>query len=687
MQPLTNSLANASSPYLIQHKDNPVHWQRWSDEVFLRAKAENKPVLLSVGYAACHWCHVMAHESFEDARIAGLMNELFINVKVDREEHPEVDAIYQQALAVMGGQGGWPLTMFLTPDGEPYWGGTYFPPAERYGRPGFDSVLMQIAQLFHDDKERVDKNRTAITEALEKLSNETAGDSLPAALPEAVAKKLVRQVDPFSGGIGEAPKFPQSPAVEVLLRAFLRTGLQPYRQAVQTTLIHMMEGGIYDHLGGGFARYSVDEVWLVPHFEKMLYDNAGLLDLMALWHQLTGNALTARRLRETADWAVREMQLDGGGFGSTYDADSEGEEGKFYVWTLDEVTALLGGEDGAFFAAQYDVTERGNFEGRAILNRLHQPGEVDEDTEARLTPLRDVLFKARSKRIWPGFDDKVLADWNGLMIAALVRVAEALDEPAYVEAAIRAFDFVTSTQLVEGRLRHAWREGVLSNNELLEDYANLAFAALRLFEHTGESRFLDHAQRFTQTLDDHFWDDERGGYFMTPHDAKGLITRPRPISDQAVPAGNGTMMHVLTHLGALTGKPNYAARAHKIVKGFAREFERNPFGPATFINGFEALNRPIQIVLVGERGKPDFDALLRVARQACIPDKIMLAVDETDTLPAFHPAKGKTRVDGKAAAFVCIGQSCSLPVTEAGDLSEILSPQNLWSQSQSRRVS
>jgi len=680
MEPLSNQLAKASSPYLIQHKDNPVHWQVWSEDVFLRAKAENKPVLLSVGYAACHWCHVMAHESFEDARIAGLMNDLFINVKVDREEHPEVDAIYQQALALMGGQGGWPLTMFLTPEGEPYFGGTYFPPTERYGRPGFDAVLSQLAQLFHQDKERVETNRKAIVEALDKLANETAGDTLPQGLNEAVARKLVRQVDPFWGGIGDAPKFPQSPAMELLLRAFLRTGQQPYRQAVQTTLIHMMEGGIYDHLGGGFARYSVDDQWLVPHFEKMLYDNAGLLELMALWHQLTGDRLTARRMRETADWTVREMQLEGGGFGSTYDADSEGEEGKFYVWSVDEITALLGEDDGAFFAAHYDVTERGNFEGHTILNRLHQPGEVEDDTEARLKPLREILFKARSKRIWPGFDDKVLADWNGLMIAALVRVAEALGEPAYVEAAIRAYDFVTTTQMVDGRIRHAWRNGVLSNNELLEDYANLSMAALRLFEHTSEPRFLDDAERFTHVLDEHFWDTERGGYFMTPHDAKGLITRPRPISDQAVPAGNGTMMHVLSHLGALTGKPNYAARAHKIVKGFAKEFERNPFGPATFLNGFEALNRPIQIVLVGEPGEPGFDALRSVTRKAAIPDKIVMAVSETGALPTFHPAKGKDKVDGKPSAFVCIGQSCSLPVTDADDLQELLSPQNLWSQ-------
>ena len=685
MQPLNNDLAQASSPYLIQHKDNPVHWQRWSDEVFDRARAENKPVLLSVGYAACHWCHVMAHESFEDERIAGLMNELFINVKVDREEHPEVDAIYQQALSLMGAQGGWPLTMFLTPDGEPYWGGTYFPPAERYGRPGFDTVLTEIARVFHQDKDQVDNNRTAIKDALDKLSNDTAGDKLPVGLPDAIANKLVRQVDPFHGGIGHAPKFPQTPAVELLLRAYLRTGLDPYRSAVKVTLLHMMEGGLYDHLGGGFARYSVDEEWLVPHFEKMLYDNAQLLDLMALWHQATGDALTARRLRETADWALREMQLEGGGFGATYDADSEGEEGKFYVWSLDEISSILGNREAALFAAHYGVTERGNFEGHTILNRLAHPGETDEEMEQTLSVMRRKLFDVRKTRVWPGFDDKVLADWNGLMIAALVRVADTLDAPAYVDAAIRAFDFVTTTMMVDGRLRHAWREGVLSNNELLEDYANMALGAVRLYERTNEARFLEAARQFTGLLDTHFWDSERGGYYMTPHDAKGLIARPRPISDQAVPAGNGTMMHVLTHLHGLTGTPDYQARAMKIAAGFAREFEKNPFGPTTFINGYEAAGRPIAIVLAGDPGTPDFDALQAVARKACVPDKIMMAVRETDTLPAFHPAKGKARQDGQATAFVCVGQSCSLPVTDAADLATLLTPENLWPQPQTRR--
>ncbi|HYH22589.1 MAG TPA: thioredoxin domain-containing protein [Azospirillum sp.] len=667
-----NLLGQETSPYLLQHKDNPVHWMPWGDAAFARARTEGKPILLSVGYAACHWCHVMAHESFENPEIAALMNALFVNVKVDREERPDVDHIYQSALALLGQHGGWPLTMFLTPDGEPFWGGTYFPPAPRYGRPGFGEVLRGVAETYRREPEKIGRNVTALKDALSTLADNRAGEGVDPHVINHVAERLLREVDTVHGGIGHAPKFPQVPLFELLWRAALRTGNGACRQAVVTTLTHMCQGGIYDHLGGGFARYSVDEAWLVPHFEKMLYDNAQLLDLLTLVWQETREPLFEARVRETVAWVLREMVAEGGGFASTLDADSEGEEGKFYVWSAAEVDRLLGA-DAALFRRWYDVTGAGNFEGHSILNRLNHLPLADDATETTLANLRGVLFDARADRVRPGWDDKVLADWNGLMVTALANAGMAFDEPTWIEAARRAFTFVRTRMTVDGRLFHSWRAGQRKHAATLDDYANMARAALALYEATGNPAMIAEAEALAAVLDRHYWDTERGGYFLTADDAGNLIVRTKGAHDAATPSGNGTMVGVHARLWLLTGNDTHRIRADALVTAFAGELERNFFPLPTFLNAVEFLNAATQVVIVGD---PDADAtraLRRTVLDRSLPNRILASVPPGAALPASHPAQGKGMLDGKPTAYVCSGMACSAPVTDAAALADTLS--------------
>ena len=667
-----NLLGQETSPYLLQHKDNPVHWMPWGEGAFARAKAEDKPILLSVGYAACHWCHVMAHESFENPEIAALMNDLFVNVKVDREERPDVDHIYQSALALLGQHGGWPLTMFLTPAGEPFWGGTYFPPAPRYGRPGFAEVLRGVAETYRREPEKIDRNVTALRDALSTLADNRTGDGVDPRIIDHVAERLLNEVDMAHGGIGRAPKFPQVPLFELLWRAALRTGKDTYRRAVLTTLTHMCQGGIYDHLGGGFARYSVDEAWLVPHFEKMLYDNAELLDLLTLVWQDTGEPLFEMRVRETVAWVLREMVAEGGAFASTLDADSEGEEGKFYVWSEAEVDRLLG-TDAPLFKRWYDVTGAGNFEGHTILNRLDHLALGDAETETRLANLRGVLFDARADRVRPGWDDKVLADWNGLMIAALANAGMAFDEPAWIDAARRAFTFVRTRMTVDGRLFHSWRAGQRRHPATLDDYANMARAALALYEATGNPATIAEAEALAAVLDKHYWDGERGGYFLTADDAGDLIVRTKSAHDAATPSGNGTMVGVHARLWLLTGDEAHRTRADALVTAFAGELERNFFPLPTYLNAIELLNAATQVVIVGDPNAEGTRTLRRAVLGRSLPNRVLVSVPPGAALPDGHPAQGKGMLDGRPTAYVCSGMACSAPVTDAAALADTLS--------------
>ena len=662
-----NLLGAESSPYLLQHRDNPVHWRPWGPAALAEAKAAGKPILLSVGYSACHWCHVMAHESFEDDETAALMNALFVNIKVDREERPDLDTIYQRALALMGQQGGWPLTMFLTPDGEPFWGGTYFPVEPRFGRPGFKEVLRLIDRTWRDDHDKVDKNRTALVEALRGTARSKPGEMITDAQTENMALSLLREVDGRHGGIGGAPKFPQCGMLELLWRSYRRTGSRLMKTAVVLTMERMAQGGIYDHLGGGFARYSTDGRWLAPHFEKMLYDNAQLLDLLCHAWQDTGEPLFAARAAETAGWVLREMRTGEGAFASALDADSEGEEGRFYVWDEAEIDAALGA-DSAFFKAVYDVDAGGNWEGRTILNRLSAPKTDEAIDEARLARLRAVLFERRASRPRPGWDDKVLADWNGLMIAALANAAMVFDEPEWLAAARAAFDHVAGDMAAGARLRHSARHGRSKEVEFLDDYAEMARAALMLAEVTGEGAYLERARGWVSILDAHYWDDAEGGYFYVPDDAETGITRTKTAHDAATPAGNGTMVGVLARLYFLTGEAAYRARAEALVRAFSGELERNFASLATLVNGSELPRRAVQIVVLGARRSADTRALLDAVFATSLPNRVLSVHAPGAALPAGHPAAGKGLHEGRATAYVCVGPVCSLPLTEAARL-------------------
>ncbi|TXH39263.1 MAG: thioredoxin domain-containing protein [Rhodospirillaceae bacterium] len=668
----TNRLALEVSPYLLQHQHNPVDWWPWGEAALAEARRQNKPILLSVGYAACHWCHVMAHESFEDPTIAGLMNELFINIKVDREERPDLDAIYQQALALLGQQGGWPLTMFLLPDGRPFWGGTYFPPASRWGRPGFTDILRFIAETYATERESVGKNVEALGEAMRKLSRPQTGDAVTPDILDRIAQRLVQEVDTIDGGIKGAPKFPQVPIFRGFWQAWQRNADPALKDAVIVTLDAMCQGGIYDHLGGGFARYSTDGKWLVPHFEKMLYDNAELIGLLTLVWQETRSPLYAARVAETVSWLEREMlaEADDTGdraFAASLDADSEGVEGKFYVWQETEIDALLGHE-ASLFKRHYDVSGSGNWEETNVLNRRAARIDSSEADEQTLTLLRGKLLAARNQRVRPGWDDKVLADWNGLMIAALAGAATAFNRPPWLEYARGAFRFIERHMMKDGRLYHAWRNGKLGSVAMLDDHAHLARAALLLQEATGDKAYRDQAERLVALLDRHFWDDAEGGYFTTADDVADVIIRQKGAADQATPNGNGVMVEVLSRLYHLTGKADYARRAMQLITAFSGEINRNFFPLATYLNAIDYHLHCLQIVLVGARDNAGTDALLDVLRDYSLPTALLQRVSPDEALPPHHPAQGKEMIDGRPTIYLCRGQTCSLPISDPAAL-------------------
>jgi hypothetical protein len=673
---MRNNLDRETSPYLLQHKDNPVHWQAWSRETLATAQQQDKPILLSVGYAACHWCHVMAHESFENDGTAALMNELYVNVKVDREERPDLDTIYQSALALLGQPGGWPLTMFLTPAGQPFWGGTYFPPAARYGRPGFPDVLRKIAAVYREQPAQVTQNVEALREALGRLATPQQGGAIPLDVIVRAAEQLLPEVDPVHGGVGQAPKFPQTPVLEMMWRAWKHGGNAQLRDAVTLTLTRMSQGGIYDHLGGGFARYSVDAEWLAPHFEKMLYDNAQLIDLLTLAWQETKAPLFRARVEESVAWVLREMRAAADarghrGFASSLDADSEHEEGKFYVWSESEVDATLG-VHAPLFKSVYDVTAEGNWEGHNILNRIANPELRDDETEARLLGSRASLFAMRELRVRPGWDDKVLADWNGLMIAALANAAQVFEQSLWADAAVEAFDFITGSLVVEGRLRHSWRDGRAKHAATLDDHAQLCRAALALHEATGDARYLRQAQEWVALLDRHYWDPNGGGYFFSADDTTDVILRTKNAADQATPSGNGTLVGVLARLFHLTGEDRYRARADETVGAFSGELQRNFFSLATLLNNNELLQAAQQIVIIGTRDAADTRALAAAVYGRSLPNRILAFIAPAEQLPPGHPAAGKTQVNGQATAYVCRGTTCSLPITSPAGLSQAL---------------
>ena len=656
-----NRLAQATSPYLLQHKHNPVDWWQWGPEALAEARRSNRPILLSVGYAACHWCHVMAHESFEDEKTARLMNELFVNIKVDREERPDIDQIYMNALHILGEQGGWPLTMFLTPAGEPVWGGTYFPNTSRYGRPAFTDILHEVSRLFREEPEKIEQNRAALLARLAEKARPAGKVTVGASELDAAAGQIGNMFDPINGGLRGAPKFPQPAMLEMLWRAGMRTGDARFFDMVQHSLERMSAGGIYDHLGGGFSRYSVDDRWLVPHFEKMLYDNAQLLELLALAFQRSGNPVFRARALETVGWLEREMTTQEGGFCASLDADSEGEEGKFYVWSKQEIEEVLGAKNAAYFAAFYDVSAEGNFEGHNILNRINDLPRSIED-EHRLAMLRPMLHKKRETRVRPGLDDKILADWNGLMMAALVNAGVILDRPGWLTLAARAFAFVAQQMVQNQRLGHSWRAGKLRFPGLASDFAAMIRAALALYEATGERAYLERALAWQGAFDVHYADPDTGGYYLSADDADDLLLRPHSTQDDATPNPNAVAAGNLVRLAVLSGDDRWRAQADRLIEGILSTAERNLFGHVALLNALDLRLCGAEIVVTG----PDADRLAQAALKLPFLDRIVLRAGSAAELPAAHPAQDKIKASAGNAAFVCVGERCSLPVTEAG---------------------
>ncbi|HEX6460539.1 MAG TPA: thioredoxin domain-containing protein [Thermoleophilaceae bacterium] len=647
---MANRLAQETSPYLLQHQDNPVDWYPWGEEALARARAEDKPILVSIGYSACHWCHVMEHESFEDEQTAAEMNERFVCIKVDREERPDVDAIYMEACQAMTGQGGWPLNVFLTPDQVPFYAGTYFPPEPRHGMPAWRQVLMAIDEAWRT-------RRAEIEEASERIVQRLSGGALlkpseeeldPGLLDRAL-DTLRGSFDPANGGFGGAPKFPPASAIEFLLR-------RGETDMSSKTLFAMAGGGMYDQIGGGFARYSVDAHWIVPHFEKMLYDNALLARAYLHGWQVTGEPLFERVCRETLDWALREMQAPEGGFYSALDADSEGVEGKFYVWTLDEVRDALGSDADAAIAA-LGMSERGNFEGKNIPVRA---GELAPE-------LRRRLYDVRAERVWPGLDDKRLTAWNALMISALAEAGAVLAEPRYVDAARGCAAFILDTMRdPRGHLLRTFKDGRAHLNAYLEDHAYLLEALLTLYESTFEPRWFAAARELADQTIERFADEERGGFFETSSDHEQLVARRQDLEDNPIPAGNSSAAYGLLRLGALTGEHEYERRAEGVLQLLHELAPRHPQAFAHLLQALDfRLAQTQEVALAGG----DTTELERVVRSKFRPH-IVLAGGEPDGVPLME---GRTSVEGRAAAYVCQQFACRRPVTEPDELEALLS--------------
>jgi uncharacterized protein YyaL (SSP411 family) len=674
----TNRLINESSPYLQHHAHNPVDWYPWGEEALAKAKAEDKPIHLSIGYSSCHWCSVLARESFEDPETARIMNENFVNIKVDREERPDLDAIYMQAVQAMTGHGGWPMTTFLTPEGEPFYGGTYFPPEPRYGMPSFRQVLSGVSSLWNNDREHVQENANTLRSHLSGASEIPGGSAAlqPEILDQAFAA-LRRNYDAKNGGFGGAPKFPQPQTLEFLLRYHVGKGNPDALRMVEHTLQKMARGGIYDQLAGGFHRYSVDDHWLVPHFEKMLYDNAQLARAYLHAYQITGKPFYRRIVEETLDYVVREMLDPEGGFYSTQDADSEGVEGKFFVWTADETRAILG-EDASLFMALFDVRKGGNWEGHTILNQPREPAEVarvlgvtPERLEQAAARGRRRLFEEREKRVHPNRDDKVLVSWNGLMLRAFASAGRVLDRPDYLEVARRNAEFVVGRMLVDGRLRHVYKDGQVKVDGFLEDYALYAEALIELYEATFDPRWISTAREWAEIMLGHFWDDSAGGFFQTSDEHEALITRPKDLFDEAVPSGNGVAANLLLRLAAYLGEHEYDRRARATIELVAPALAQYPTALGTMLNALDfALAEPREVAIIGGLQSEDTQTMLRTLAQQFLPNTVIAAAEPGDAAAAevVPLLQDRPQREGRATAYVCRSFACQAPTTQVDEL-------------------
>jgi len=672
---MPNQLIHETSPYLRQHADNPVVWYPWGEEALQKAQTEDKPILLSIGYAACHWCHVMAHESFEDPATAVYMNEHFVNIKVDREERPDLDQIYMQAVVAMTGQGGWPMTVFLTPDGRPFYGGTYYPPAPRHGMPSFMQVMEAVSDAWQKRRKSIDEQAGKLSAHLQRtIPLGQVGGTLEKEVLGQAAAVLFNNFDQAEGGFGGAPKFPPSMTLEFLLRHYLQSGEAMALYMVEHTLEKMADGGIYDQIGGGFARYATDAHWLVPHFEKMLYDNALLTRVYLHAFQVTGKPLYRRIVEETLDFVVRELRHPAGGFYSSYDADSEGVEGKFYVWSAAEIQEILG-EDAPILMAYYGVTEQGNWEGYNILHLPRSPQETAvslniplAELEAKMSGLRQQLYDVRAQRVWPGLDDKVLTSWNGLMLAAFAEAGRALNRPDYTEIARQNAAFLQETMgWGDGRLYHTWKDGAAArHNGYLEDYAYLADGLLALYQTTFEPRWFVWARQLADTMLAHFHDEADGGFFDTADDHESLLYRPKELQDNATPGGNSMAAGVLLRLALYTGEMAYWDVAETAVAALKEPLLQHPSAFAQWLTDAAfILSEPQEVAIIGEPEAADTAALLDVVFARYQPNLVVAVGLDGESVPLLD---GRTQLNNEATAYVCRRFICHQPVTQPQEL-------------------
>ena len=680
---MPNRLINETSPYLLQHAHNPVDWYPWGEEALQKAKEDGLPIFLSIGYSACHWCHVMERESFESPDIARLMNENFINIKVDREERPDLDSIYMQAVQAMTGRGGWPLSVFLTPDGKPLYGGTYFPPQDHSGMPGFPRVLMAIAEAYKTRPEEITQGADQLIARLEQSILTIAGqDPLTPQMLQGAYQNVVSSFDNAQGGFSPAPKFPQPMIPEFLLRYHHRTGESHALHMVEFTLEKMAFGGMYDQIGGGFHRYSTDSQWLVPHFEKMLYDNALLARLYLHAYQVTGKEMYKRIVQETLDYVLRDMTSPEGGFYSSQDADSEGEEGKYFVWTPEEIKGLLGPKDGDLFCLYYGVTPQGNFEGRNILNVSRPLERTAEEEGVEPGKLREVidrgkglLLQARYGRVPPGRDEKVLTAWNGMMLRSLAEAAVTLDREDYRQAAVKCASFLLEGLRQDGRVLRTFKDGHARLKGYLEDYACLVDGLISLHEATLFPRWLTEARSLIDDMVDLFWNQGQGIFYDTGRDHESLVVRPRDIFDNATPCGSSVAVDVLLRMGLLTGESNYTGMAATVLRSVASWLTSHPLGFGHWLANLDFyFSTPKEVALVGDRNNPATQALLKVVYSRFLPNKVVAGKEDgyDSALDDWPLLKGRGQVDGKPSAYVCENYACKLPVTEAEALAQQL---------------
>ena len=674
---MPNRLIDETSPYLLQHAHNPVDWYPWGEEALERARREDMPILLSVGYSACHWCHVMERESFEDAEIATLMNDNFVCIKVDREERPDIDSIYMTAVQTLTGQGGWPMTVFMTPDGKPFYGGTYFPPDDRGGLPAFPRLVEALAAAYKTRRGDVTRTTSQLVERMKQLSAGMAAiEPLTVDVLQSAKRAVAGQFDGRHGGVGLQPKFPQPMTYEFLLRHHDRTQDPESLEMVELTLTRMAEGGIYDQIGGGFHRYSTDTYWLVPHFEKMLYDNALLARLYLHTYQVTGDPLYRRIVEETLDYMAREMTDANGGFYSAQDADSEGVEGKFFVWRPEEIIDLLGKIEGDLFNKYYGVTRKGNFEGQSILHVAKGGAAVrgmsEEELAETLKRWKMILLAARSERVAPGLDDKVLTSWNGLAMRAFAEAGAALGRQDYVEKANINAKFLLDSLVRDGRLLRTYRNGEAKLNGYLEDYAFLIDGLLALHEATLDGRWLDESITLGEAMVDLFWEESEGRFYDTGRDHEELVLRPRDYTDNATPCGSSMAADVLLRLAVVAGDSEHQRRAVTSLRSVRELMSRFPTGAGHWLGALDFyLSTPKEIAIVGGAGDAETEALLSEVSRRYLPNRVLVgsAGDGTaETRSGVPLLEDRDRVDGKPTAYVCENYACNFPVTEPAAL-------------------